>query len=159
MMNIFFIRIYHILISLIIINNINKIDTYFIIKPFILYIGYRIISFNKAGLYYANTLFSMIIKLPKHLQDIHKRPNNGYSLGIINEKKEGIYRTLNALEIAVIYLFSYTSRLIPFFNKNTKFYLLYIILISFFIFNNYGESLYKNGFPIDKQYKIHSETY
>jgi len=66
-------------------------------------IAYHGLSMNNAGGYY-DTFAEMFSRLPQHLEDIRRRGGYDYHVDIEQERRNGIVRTVNALESGIVFL-------------------------------------------------------
>jgi len=64
---------------------------------------YHLLSLNRAGSYY-NTYLEMFTQLPRLLLVMGRRDAHNYHAEIMNERREGVVRTVNGLESAVIFI-------------------------------------------------------
>lgn len=64
---------------------------------------YHVLSLNRAGSYY-NNFAEMFTQLPRLWQNMHRRDLAGYPAEIAHERREGIVRTVNGLESAILFV-------------------------------------------------------
>ena len=79
------------------------------LRTLVVYEVYRKLSGNGAGAYYSDTVWGPVSELPVHLRDLVQRgfcSNDGdckYAVGRREEARVGAFRTLNALEVSILY--------------------------------------------------------